>query len=60
MLALDRSTSFGGLVAGFGAPDHLDLKDIAFGAGTSLIFKEAASNLSGTLIPFPYQSDLAM
>jgi hypothetical protein len=41
--------SFGGLVAGFGAPDHLDLRDIAFGSSTSVSFTEAASNLSGTL-----------
>jgi hypothetical protein len=28
-LQLDASVSFGGLVAGFGAPDHLDVRDIA-------------------------------
>jgi hypothetical protein len=31
LLVLDASVSFGGLVAGFGAPDRLDLRDIAFG-----------------------------
>jgi hypothetical protein len=48
-LQLDASVSFGGLVAGFGASDHLDLGDIAFGSGTHVSFTEAANNLSGTL-----------
>jgi autotransporter passenger strand-loop-strand repeat protein len=47
LLALDASASFGGLVAGFAASDHLDLKDIAFGSGTSVNFVQA--NGSGTL-----------
>lgn len=46
---LDASSSFGGLVARFGIPDHLDLRDIAFGSGSQLSFAEAGSNLSGTL-----------
>jgi hypothetical protein len=49
LLVLDSSASFGGLVAGFAATDQLDLKDIAFGSGTTVSFTEAASNLSGTL-----------
>jgi len=48
-LQLDASVSFGGLVAGFGAPDHLDLRDIAFGSGTHVSFAEAGNNQSGTL-----------
>jgi hypothetical protein len=48
-LQLDASVSFGGLVAGFGAPDHLDLRDIAFGSSTSVSFVEAAGGTSGTL-----------
>jgi autotransporter passenger strand-loop-strand repeat protein len=48
-LQLDASVSFGGLVAGFGAPDHLDLRDIAFGSSTSVSFTEAAGGTSGTL-----------
>jgi autotransporter passenger strand-loop-strand repeat protein len=48
-LVLDASVSFGGLVAGFGAPDSLDLRDITFGSGTQLSFAEAAGKLSGTL-----------
>jgi autotransporter passenger strand-loop-strand repeat protein len=48
-LRLDASLSFGGLVAGFGAGDDLDLRDISFGSATSTTFTEAASNLSGTL-----------
>jgi hypothetical protein len=48
-LQLDASMSFGGLVAGFGLPDHLDLRDIAFGSGTHVSFTEAGNNQSGTL-----------
>jgi hypothetical protein len=48
-LQLDASVSFGGLVAGFGVPDHLDLRDIAFGSSTSVSFTEAAGGTSGTL-----------
>jgi hypothetical protein len=49
VLQLDDSQHFGGLVAGFGQPDFLDLRDIAFGSGTTLSFTEAPSNTSGTL-----------
>jgi hypothetical protein len=55
-LVLDASASFHGLVAGFGASDQIDLRDIAFvtattkkGATTHLSFTEAASATSGTL-----------
>jgi hypothetical protein len=48
-LQLDASVSFGGLVAGFGVADHLDLGDRPFGSSTSVSFTEAANNLSGTL-----------
>jgi autotransporter passenger strand-loop-strand repeat protein len=49
-LRLDASVGFGGLIAGFGQPEHLDLSDIGFGSSTHLGFTEAASNLSGTLM----------
>jgi hypothetical protein len=50
MLQLDDSRNFGGLVAGFGVPDMLDLRDVAFISGTTSVgFVEAPSNLSGTL-----------
>ena len=48
-LVLDASASFGGLVAGFGGSDGIDLKDIAFGASTSVSFVEAGGGSSGTL-----------
>ena len=49
-LQLDASVSFGGLVAGFGLPDNLDLRDIAYISGTTTSsFVEAGNNLSGTL-----------
>jgi len=49
-MQLDDSIHFGGLVAGFGLPDMLDLRDIAFIAGTTRVnFVEAPSNTSGTL-----------
>jgi hypothetical protein len=49
VLVLDASTSFTGLVAGFGGipglrePDLLDLRDIAFGSGTQVSFTEAVT-----------------
>ena len=49
ILQLDASIHFGGLVAGFGEPDFLDLRDIAFGSATTLSFTEAAGNTSGVL-----------
>jgi autotransporter passenger strand-loop-strand repeat protein len=49
MLQLDDAQNFGGLVAGFGQPGLIDLRDIAFGSGTTLSFTEAPGNTSGTL-----------
>jgi autotransporter passenger strand-loop-strand repeat protein len=49
VLRLDDSLHFGGLIAGFGQPDLLDLSDIAFGSATHVSFVEAGSNTSGTL-----------
>jgi autotransporter passenger strand-loop-strand repeat protein len=48
-LQLDSSVSFGGTISGFALPDQLDLRDVAFGSGTTLSFSEAGNNLSGTL-----------
>jgi autotransporter passenger strand-loop-strand repeat protein len=55
-LQLDASTGFSGLVAGFasispfaGPPDRLDLRDIAFGHGTTVGFTLASGGTSGTL-----------
>jgi len=49
-LQLDRSVYFKGQIAGFGPPDQLDLRDIAFVSGTTTVsFAEAASHTSGTL-----------
>jgi hypothetical protein len=47
ILQLDDSQHFGGLVAGFGQPDLLDLRDIAFNASTQLHWTQ--SGTSGTL-----------
>jgi autotransporter passenger strand-loop-strand repeat protein len=49
VLELDDAQHFGGAVAGFGQPDRIDLRDIAFGSGTTLSFTQAAGNTSGTL-----------
>jgi len=55
-LVLDASANFHGLVAGFGASDQIDLRDVGFVTATTkrgqqsyLSFTEAASNLSGAL-----------
>jgi autotransporter passenger strand-loop-strand repeat protein len=55
-LVLDASASFHGLVAGFGASDQIDLRDIAFvsattkkGSTSNLIFTEPANTMSGML-----------
>jgi hypothetical protein len=48
-LRLDDSVHFGGLIAGFGEHDLLDLSDIAFGSGTQMSFTEPGNQLSGTL-----------
>jgi hypothetical protein len=47
-LQLDDSVHFGGLVAGFGKPDLLDLSDIAYHSGTTSA-TWAQSGTSGTL-----------
>ena len=49
-LQLDDSVHFGGLVAGFGQPDIIDLRDVAFGSATTVTFTEAQNNSSGTLL----------
>jgi hypothetical protein len=43
-LQIDNSQSFTGTVAGFGGQEHIDLADIAFGAGTTLGY---AGNVTG-------------
>jgi autotransporter passenger strand-loop-strand repeat protein len=48
-LRLDDSIHFGGLIAGFGLPDQLDLTDISFSSTTSASFVEAGGGTSGTL-----------
>ncbi len=51
ILQLDDSVHFGGLVAGFGKPDFLDLRDIAFTSATTLSWTQLTSgaSASGTL-----------
>jgi autotransporter passenger strand-loop-strand repeat protein len=49
-LLLFDSVNYGGFVAGFGQPDFIDLRDIAFSSGTTLSFTQAPGNTSGTLI----------
>jgi hypothetical protein len=49
ILQLDDSQHFGGLVAGFGQPDLLDLRDIAFISGTTQAVW-TQSGTSGTLV----------
>jgi autotransporter passenger strand-loop-strand repeat protein len=53
ILQLDASQSFDGLIAGFASPpnvtEEIDLRDIAFGKGTKLSFKEDKNDTSGTL-----------
>ena len=52
-LQLDFSQGFNGTIGGFASPvgvaEEIDLLDIAFSAGTSVKFTEAAGNTSGTL-----------
>jgi hypothetical protein len=49
-LRLDDAIQYGGLVAGFGLPDQLDLTGISFVSGiTSANFVESGGNTSGTL-----------
>jgi hypothetical protein len=51
-LRLDDSVHFGGLVAGFGKPDLLDLSDIAFTSGATMLSWNqltSGASASGTL-----------
>src|SRR5262245_20601049 len=50
-LQLDDSAHFGGLVAGFGLPDLIDFRDIAFNSGTTVTWTQLTlgTNASGTL-----------
>jgi large repetitive protein len=48
-LKLDQSTSFTGTVAGFGAGDAIDLRDIGFGAGATIGYSANAAGTGGTL-----------
>jgi autotransporter passenger strand-loop-strand repeat protein len=52
MLRLENSVHFGGLVAGFGVPDSMDLADINFISSTSASWMQltSGSTASGTLI----------
>ncbi|WP_029586060.1 Ig-like domain-containing protein, partial [Bradyrhizobium sp. URHD0069] len=48
-LKLADSFDFSGLVSGFNADDHLDLLDVAFGAGTTASYVENQAGTGGTL-----------
>jgi autotransporter passenger strand-loop-strand repeat protein len=48
-LQLDSSLTFSGLVAGFGQPDLLYLKDLTFSAGTTSANWTQSGSTSGTL-----------
>jgi hypothetical protein len=48
-LQLDQSQSFAGTIAGFSGQDQIDLRDIAFGANTTLGYAANADNSGGTL-----------
>jgi autotransporter passenger strand-loop-strand repeat protein len=48
ILQLDDSAHFGGLVAGFGQPDLLDLRDITFGSSTTLSWTQLTPGASGS------------
>ncbi len=48
-LQLDTGAGFTGAIKGFAVPDRIDLRGIAFAAGSTKSFKEAAGNTSGTL-----------
>jgi autotransporter passenger strand-loop-strand repeat protein len=43
-LQLDDSQDFGGVISGFGVPGGIDLRDIAFGSGTTLGYSGNASS----------------
>ena len=46
-LQLDQSVLFSGVISGFGVPGGIDLRDIAFGSGTTLGYSDSGG--SGTL-----------
>jgi hypothetical protein len=48
-LKLGDSFDFSGLVSGFNGDDHLDLLDVAFGAGTTASYVENQAGTGGTL-----------
>ena len=50
ILQLDQSQSFRGTIAGFGGGDQIDLRDIVFGANTTLGYSANSSNNGGTLM----------
>ena len=47
-LQLDDSQHFNGVISGFGVPGGIDLRDIAFGSGTTLGYADSGGG-SGTL-----------
>jgi hypothetical protein len=49
VLWLDASSRFNGVVAGLALGNSLDLADIAFGSGTSLVYTPNGDNTAGTL-----------
>jgi len=48
-LKLDDSFHFNGSVSGFNGDDHLDLRDVIFGVGTSASYVENQAGTGGTL-----------
>jgi hypothetical protein len=48
-VVLDDSFDFSGVVSGFNADDQLDLRDIAFGANTSVSYTENQDHTGGVL-----------
>ena len=48
-LKLVNSFDFSGIVSGFNADDHMDLVDVAFGAGTSVSYAANQEGTGGTL-----------
>ena len=48
-LKLADSFDFSGIVSGFNQNDHIDLRDISFGAGTTAGYVENQAGTGGTL-----------
>ena len=48
-LKLADSFDFSGIVSGFNQNDHIDLRDMAFGAGTTAGYVENQAGTGGTL-----------